>query len=77
MSQLTTARELELFDTGPISGQRVTAEARVHHLYLSDADHERRFSLIKCSPAIKRAEDRAGLRRGGLFATGVAVRHAA
>ena len=77
MSQLTNARELELLETRPISGKRVTAEACVHPLYLSDAADERRGSLIKCGPAIKRAEDRAALRRGELFATGVAVRHAA
>ncbi len=59
---LTTARELALFETGPISGKRITAEACVHHLYFSDADYERRGSLIKCNPAIKTAADRAALR---------------
>lgn len=59
---LTTARELELFDVGPVAAKRVTAEACVHHLYFSDADYARRGSLIKCNPAIKTAEDRAALR---------------
>ena len=35
----------------------------MHHLYFSEADYERRGSFIKCNPAIKRAEDRAALRR--------------
>ena len=77
VSQLTNAREPERLETEPISGKRVTAEACAHHLYLGDAADERRGSPIKCSPAIKRAEDRAALRRGELFATGVALRHAA
>lgn len=60
---LTTARELALFDVGPISAKRITAEACVHHLYFSEADYERRGSFIKCNPAIKRAEDRDALRK--------------
>ena len=59
---LTTARELALFDAGPISGKRITAEACVHHLYFSEADYAQRGSFIKCNPAIKRAEDRDALR---------------
>ena len=60
---LTTARELALFETGPIAGKRITAEACVHHLYFSESDYEQRGSLIKCNPAIKRAEDREALRQ--------------
>ena len=60
---LTTARELALFAPGPIGDKQITSEACVHHLYFSEADYERRGSFIKCNPAIKRAEDRAALRR--------------
>ena len=60
---LTTARELALFAPGPIGGKQITSEACVHHLYFSESDYERRGSFIKCNPAIKRAEDRAALRR--------------
>ncbi len=59
---LTTARELELFEPGPVEGKRITAEACVHHLYFSDADYARRGSQIKCNPAVKTAADRAALR---------------
>ncbi|WP_043108418.1 dihydroorotase [endosymbiont of unidentified scaly snail isolate Monju] len=59
---LTTARELALFEAGPLEGKRITAEACVHHLYFSDADYEALGSQIKCNPAIKTAEDRAALR---------------
>jgi dihydroorotase len=60
---LTTAREMALFEPGPVRGKRITAEACVHHLYFSDADYEQRDTLIKCNPAIKTAEDRAALRK--------------
>ena len=60
---LTTAREMALFEPGPVKGKRITAEACVHHLYFSDADYEQRDTLIKCNPAIKTAEDRAALRK--------------
>lgn len=59
---LTTARELALFEAGPLDGKRITAEACVHHLYFSDDDYEALGSQIKCNPAIKTAEDRAALR---------------
>ncbi|MCB1800983.1 MAG: dihydroorotase [Gammaproteobacteria bacterium] len=59
---LTTARELALFEAGPIPGKRITAEACVHHLYFSEADYEQRGTLIKCNPAIKTLADRDALR---------------
>lgn len=60
---ITTERELELFEPGPMRDKRITAEVCVHHLYFSDADYDEKGSLIKCNPAVKRAEDRAALRR--------------
>ena len=60
---LTTAREMELFEPGPLDGKRITAEACVHHLYYDEGDYERRGSLIKCNPAIKGQADRDALRR--------------
>lgn len=59
---LTTARELALFEPGPISGKRITAEACVHHLYFSEKDYARRGNFIKCNPAIKGKADRDALR---------------
>ena len=58
---LTTARELALFQPGPIAGKRITAEACVHHLYFDQRDYAEKGALIKCNPAIKRPEDREGL----------------
>jgi dihydroorotase len=58
---LTTAREMALFEPGPVAGKRITAEVCVHHLYFSVADYERLGARIKCNPSIKGAEDRAAL----------------
>ena len=60
---LTTAREMSLFEPGPLDGKRITAEACVHHLYFDEADYETRGSHIKCNPAIKGRGDRDALRR--------------
>lgn len=58
---LTTARELQLFDTGPAAAKRITAEACVHHLFFDEGDYERLGARIKCNPAIKTAADREAL----------------
>ncbi len=60
---LTTARELELFQPGPLDDKRITAEACVHHLYFDDRDYELKGSFIKCNPAIKTREDRDAIRQ--------------
>jgi dihydroorotase len=58
---LTTAREMELFTPGPLSGKRITAEACVHHLFFDDSWYGRKGADIKCNPAIKSAADREAL----------------
>jgi dihydroorotase len=58
---LTTARELELFDAGPIEGKRVTAEVCAHHLWFDESSYATLGTKIKCNPAIKTAADRAAL----------------
>jgi dihydroorotase len=60
---LTTARELSLFDAGPIAGKRITAEVCVHHLWYDESSYADLGTLIKCNPAIKTAADRDALRR--------------
>jgi dihydroorotase len=59
---LTTAREMELFEPGPIAGKSITAEVCVHHLQFSSEDYLELGNLIKCNPAIKSPADRAALR---------------
>lgn len=58
---LTTARELDLFGTGPIQKKQITVEACVHHLYFDDSRYADLGSLIKCNPAVKTSEDRMAL----------------
>ena len=59
---LTTARELELFETGPVEDKRITAEVCVHHLFFDETDYATRGADIKCNPAIKTPDDRRALR---------------
>lgn len=58
---ITTAKELSLFNAGPIKDKQITAEACVHHLWFSDEDYDRLGNLIKCNPAIKSSSDRQAL----------------
>ncbi|WP_440222017.1 dihydroorotase [Dokdonella sp. MW10] len=60
---ISTADELALFEPGPITGKRITAETCVHFLHFSDADYDRLGHRIKCNPAIKTAADREAIVR--------------
>src|SRR5690606_29273788 len=60
---LTTARELELFERGPIERKKITAEVCVHHLWFDESSYATLGAKIKCNPAIKTAADREALRR--------------
>jgi dihydroorotase len=58
---LTTAKEMELFEAGPIDAKRITAEVCVHHLWFDDRDYASQGTRIKCNPAIKTSMDREAL----------------
>ncbi|KZN43611.1 dihydroorotase [Pseudoalteromonas luteoviolacea] len=58
---ITTAKEMDLFEPGPIDGKQITAEACVHHLWFNQSDYDRLGNLIKCNPAIKAESDRLAL----------------
>ena len=58
---LTTAREMALFDIGPVKDKRITAEVCVHHLFFDDSSYDELGARIKCNPAIKTAADRDAL----------------
>ncbi len=60
---LTTARELALFQPGPLAGKRITAEVCAHHLLFDERDYATLGNLIKCNPAIKTRADRDALRQ--------------
>lgn len=59
---VSTARELALFDSGPLADKRITAEACVAHLLFTEADGARLGARIKCNPSVKTAADRSALR---------------
>jgi dihydroorotase len=59
---LTTARELELFEPGPVEGKRITAEVCAHHLWFDESSYATLGTKIKCNPAIKTTADRDALR---------------
>jgi dihydroorotase len=71
---LSTARELELFTTGPLTEKRITAEVCIHHLQFSGTDYAHKGTLIKCNPAIKTEWDRqqlmAALKTGAIDVVG-------
>jgi len=59
---ISTARELELFQQGTdFEKKRITAEVCIHHLWFHDGDYERKGTLIKWNPAIKKMYDRDSL----------------
>jgi dihydroorotase len=58
---LTTARELEFFEAGPVENKQITVEACVHHLYFDESRYADLGAKLKCNPAVKTAADRAAL----------------
>ena len=58
---ISTARELELFEAGPITGKSITAEVCVHFLHFDDSQYPQYGNLIKCNPAIKAVSDQNAL----------------
>ena len=60
---ISTAREIDLFEPGPVEGKHITAEACVHHLWFTEADHATKGSLLKWNPAVKSAADRSAIRQ--------------
>ncbi len=58
---LSTAEEMKLFSSGPVSQKHITAEVCVHHLWFDEHDYMTHGNRIKWNPAIKTAEDKAAL----------------
>ena len=56
---ISTAKEIALFGNDkPLKDKRITAEACVHHLWFSEEDYDKKGTLIKWNPAVKKASDR-------------------
>jgi len=58
---LSTADEMKLFTSGPVTQKHITAEVCVHHLWFDEHDYITLGNLIKWNPAIKSAADKAAL----------------
>ncbi len=58
---LSTAREMELFQAGPVDGKLITGEVCVHFLHFNSDDYPRLGNRIKCNPAIKTRADQVAL----------------
>ena len=60
---ISTAKELSLFEAGPVENKKITAEACVHHLWFNDKDYAEKGSYIKWNPAVKTIDDRNAIRQ--------------
>lgn len=59
---LSTGKETSLFSNKiPLKDKKITAEVCIHHLWFSDADYDKKGTLIKWNPAVKTETDRAQL----------------
>ena len=58
---ISTAKELELFEKGPVESKRITSEACIHHMWFDDRDYATKGSLIKWNPAIKKESDKLAI----------------
>ncbi len=59
---VSTAIETDLFTNKiPLEEKKITAEVCIHHLWFTDADYEKKGSLIKWNPAVKTEADRDAL----------------
>ncbi|MBK8806302.1 MAG: dihydroorotase [Bacteroidales bacterium] len=60
---VSTAKELELFESCNLDTKRITAEVCVHHLWFDENDYEKKGALIRWNPAIKSETDKLALRK--------------
>jgi len=60
---VSTADEMALFEPGPITAKRVTAETCVHFLRFDEGDYPVLGNRLKCNPSVKGEGDRVALTR--------------
>jgi len=59
---ISTAKETALFRNDiPLREKRITAEACIHHLWFDESSYDDKGTHIKWNPAVKSANDRAGV----------------
>lgn len=62
LAHISTAKELSLLESKPLSEKKITAEACIAHLMFTTEDYDHLGTKIKCNPSIKTVEDRTALR---------------
>lgn len=61
---ISTARELELFDSvTPAEKKKITSEVCIHHLWFDQSDYSKHGTKIKWNPSIKTHKDKEALIR--------------
>jgi dihydroorotase len=58
---LTSAKEMSLFNSGKVTGKKITAEVCVHHLWFDERDYIKYGTKIKWNPSIKSQKDKEAL----------------
>ena len=58
---LSTAKEMELFNSGKVKNKNITAEVCIHHLWFDDRDYISKGNFIKWNPAVKTVKDKEAL----------------
>ena len=59
---LSTGKETSLFSNKiPLKDKKITAEVCIHHLWFTDADYDKKGTLIKWNPAVKTEADKEQL----------------
>ena len=67
VAQVSSEKELWLFQNTPLAGKRITAEACIANLMFCTEDYDWLGTRIKTDPAVKSSEDREALRKGITF----------
>ena len=64
VSQVSSAKDLALFEPGPVKGKHITAATTAQHLWFTNDDYGSLGNLIKCTPSIKSSTDKEALFKG-------------
>ncbi|MGM9739283.1 MAG: amidohydrolase family protein [Candidatus Cryptobacteroides sp.] len=63
ITHVTTAEEVEMIRAAKIHNPDISAETSANYLWFCDEDYDRLGSRLKCNPSVKKATDRAALRK--------------
>ncbi len=58
---LSSAKEMDLFNSGKVTDKNITAEVCVHHLWFDERDYISHGTRIKWNPSVKRLKDKEAL----------------